>query len=74
MRVAQGQRNPRGAPVKRLTTPWARKIGSAEEVFVNRDAESRYVRVQMGSFGMWSVLIPVQFVETDEERRTLVLK
>ena len=54
--------------------PVGQKIGSAEEVFVNRDGEPGYVRVRMGLLGMKSVLIPVQFVETDEKRKTLVLK
>jgi len=50
------------------------KIGGAEEVFVNRDDEPVYVRVRIGLFGMRTVLIPVQFVETDNEGKTLVLK
>jgi hypothetical protein len=49
------------------------KIGIAEEVFVNRDGEPGYVRVRIGLFGR-SVLIPVHFVETDETRKTLILK
>ena len=54
--------------------PLGQKIGSAEEVFVNRDGEPGYVRVRIGLFGMKSVLIPVQFVVTDEVRKTLVTK
>ena len=50
------------------------KIGRAEEVFVNRDGEPGYIRIRLGFFGMKSVLIPVQFVETDEKKETLVLK
>jgi hypothetical protein len=49
------------------------KIGRAEEVFANWDGEPVYIRVRIGLFGTRSVLIPVQFVETDEERKTLVL-
>jgi hypothetical protein len=55
--------------------PVGQKIGSAEEVFVNRDGEPVYIRVRMGL--LWrkrTVLVPVQFVETDEERKILVLK
>jgi hypothetical protein len=43
-------------------------------VFVNRDSEPRYGMVRTGLLGMTSVLIPVQFVETDETRKPLVLK
>ena len=54
--------------------PLGRKIGRAEEVFVNWDGEPGYIRIRLGFFGMKSVLIPVQFVETDEKKKTLVLK
>jgi len=54
--------------------PLGQKIGSAEQVFVNGNGAPEYVRVRTGLFGMRSVLIPVQFVETDDERKTLVLK
>ena len=54
--------------------PLGQKIGSAEEVFVNRNKEPEYVRVRIGLFGRKSVLIPVQFAEVDDERQTLDLK
>ena len=54
--------------------PLAQKIGRAEEVFVNWDGEPGYIRIRLGLFGMKSVLIPVQFVETDDENKALVLK
>jgi hypothetical protein len=54
--------------------PLGQKIGSAEEVFVNREGGPEYIRVRVGLFGMKSVLIPVQFVDTDEEKRTLALQ
>lgn len=54
--------------------PLGQKIGSAEEVFVNRNKEPEYVRVRIGLFGRKSVLIPVQFAEVDDERQALVLK
>ena len=38
------------------------------------DDEPGYIRIHLGFFGMKSVLIPVQFVETDEKKETLVLK
>ena len=54
--------------------PLGQKIGRAVEVFVNWDGEPGYIRIRLGFFGMKSVLIPVQFVETDEDSKTLVLK
>ena len=54
--------------------PLGQKIGSAEEVFANRDGEPVYVRVRLGVFWTRTVLIPVQFVETDDEGKSLVLK
>ena len=54
--------------------PLGQKIGRAEEVFVNWDGEPGYIRIRIGFFGMKSVLIPVQFVETDDENKALVLK
>ena len=54
--------------------PLGQKIGNAEEVFVNLEGEPEYIRVRIGLFRMKSVLIPVQFVETDEQQRTLTLQ
>jgi hypothetical protein len=45
----------------------AQKIGRAEEAFVNWDGEPGYIRIRLGLFGMKSVPIPVQFVETDDQ-------
>ena len=49
--------------------PVGQKIGRAEEVFVNRDGEPVYIRVRIGFLFTSTVLIPVQFVETDDERQ-----
>ena len=54
--------------------PVGLKIGSAEEVFVNRDGEPVYVRVNIDLLFSRTVLIPVQFVETDEKKETIILK
>ena len=54
--------------------PVGQKVGSAEEVFVNRDGEPMYVRVRIGTLFQRAVPIPVQFVEIDHEGKTLVLK
>ena len=54
--------------------PVGQKIGIVERVFANPDGEPVYIRVRIGLSGMRAVLIPVQVVETDEKRKTLVLK
>ena len=54
--------------------PLGQKIGIAEELFVNRDGEPQYIRVRTRFIGARSVLIPVRFVETDEESNALVLR
>jgi hypothetical protein len=43
-------------------------------VFANSDGEPVYIRVRIGLFGMKTVLIPVQFVDTDKVRKTLFMK
>jgi uncharacterized protein YrrD len=50
------------------------KIGSVEEVLVSPDGDPVYIKVRIGRFWKRTVLVPVQFVESDEERRILVLK
>jgi len=77
-------RRPHASGASSATSKWAtdyavfeplgQKIGRAEEVFVNWDGEPSYIRIRLGFFGMKSVLIPVQFVEADEKKKTLVLK
>ena len=54
--------------------PVGQKIGRAEEVFVNLDGEPMYIRVRIGFLFTSTVLTPVQFVETDDENKALVLK
>jgi hypothetical protein len=54
--------------------PRGQKIGRTEKYFVNGSGEPEYIRVRMGLFGFKTVLIPVQTVAVDKERRTLVLQ
>ena len=54
--------------------PRGQKIGRAEEFFVNWSGEPEYIKVKMGLFGFKTILIPVQAVAADEERRSLVLQ
>lgn len=53
--------------------PLGQRIGSVEKVFVNENAEPEYVRVTMGRFVRRSVLLPVDLVVVDWERRVLEL-
>jgi hypothetical protein len=54
--------------------PRGQKIGRAEQCFLNGSGEPEYIRVKMGLFGLKTVLIPVQGVAADDERRSLVLE
>ncbi len=54
--------------------PRGQKIGRAEKLFLNGSGEPEYIRVKMGLLGFKTVLIPVQAVAADEERRALVLQ
>ena len=74
--LASGVRSagPKRGAAYAVYDPVGQKIGSAEEVFANPDGEPVYVRVRIGRLLTRTVLIPVQFGETDEERKTLVLK
>ena len=54
--------------------PVGQKIGIVERVFANPDGEPVYIRVRIGFFGLRAVLIPVQFVETDEGRKAFIIK
>jgi hypothetical protein len=54
--------------------PRGQKIGRADRFFLNGSGEPEYVRVKMGLFGFRTVLIPVQAVAADEERRSLMLQ
>ena len=54
--------------------PRRQKIGRAESFFLNGSGEPEYIGVKIGLFGLRKVLIPVQTVDVDKERRTLVLQ
>jgi hypothetical protein len=57
-----------------LCDPREKRIGMVEKLFVNWSGEPEYIRVNMGFFGFKSVLLPVQDVAVDEQRRILVLQ
>jgi hypothetical protein len=58
----------------KVCDPIGRRIGRTERVFANGGGEPEYIRVKMGLFGLKRVLLPVQSVAVDEERRALVLQ
>lgn len=53
--------------------PLGQKIGTVDELFVNAYDEPEYLRIRMGFLGLKSVLLPVETVAVDKQRRTLVL-
>ena len=57
-----------------LCDPREKRIGMVEKLFVNWSGEPEYIRVSVGFFGFQSVLLPVQEVAVDEQRRILVLQ
>jgi hypothetical protein len=72
-------------PVERFETPqqcagyWVRdprgrKIGKLKRLFLNESGGAEYAEVKVGLFGMKKVLIPLQSVSADAERRFLVLE
>jgi hypothetical protein len=68
MRAARARRpEPNWGAGYAVYDPLGQKISRGEEGFVNRDGEPMYVRVRIGFFGTRRVLIPVQFVETDDQ-------
>ena len=57
-----------------LCDPQEKRIGMVEKIFANWSGEPEYIRVSVGFFGFKSVLLPVQDVAVDEQRRILVLQ
>ncbi len=58
----------------RICDPLEQEIGTLEKLFVNGAGEPEYLKIRMGLFGLKSVLLPVQMVAVDDQRRTLVLR
>jgi hypothetical protein len=57
-----------------LCDPREKRIGMVEKLFVNVSGEPEYIRVRMGFFGFKSVVLPVQNVGVDKQRRILLLQ
>jgi hypothetical protein len=58
----------------RVRDPLGRKIGRLKWLFVNENDGAEYAEIGIGSFGPKTVLIPLQNVNADAERRSLVLQ
>jgi hypothetical protein len=58
----------------RVLDPRGGKIGKLTRLFLNGSGGAEYAEVKVGLFGMKTVLIPVQTVTVDTERRFLVLE
>ena len=58
----------------RVCDPSGRRIGRTERVFANGRGEPEYIKVKVGLFGLKTLLLPVQSVVVNEERRALVLQ
>ena len=58
----------------RVRDPRGRKVGSLKRLFLNGSGGAEYAEVKVGFFGMKTVLIPLQTVSVDAERRSLVLE
>ena len=54
--------------------PRGRKIGRLERLFLNESGGAEYAEIKVGLFGLKTVLIPLQTVTTDAQRRSLVLE
>jgi hypothetical protein len=54
--------------------PRGRKIGRLRRLFLNESGGAEYAEVKVGLLGMKTVLIPLQSVTVDAERRFLVLE
>ena len=77
---------PKGAwPVERFETPKqcagygvrdprGRKIGRLRKLFLNESGGPEYAEIKVGLLGLKTVLIPLQSVTVDAERRFLVLE
>ena len=58
----------------RVRDPRGRKIGKLKRLFLNGSSGAEYAEVKVGLFGLKTVLIPLQSVTVDAERRFLVLE
>ena len=58
----------------RVCGPRGRKVGRLKRLFSNGSGGAEYAEVKVGLFGLKTILIPLQTVSVDTERRFLVLE
>jgi hypothetical protein len=58
----------------RVCDPLGRKIGRLKRLFLNESGGPEYAEISVGLFGLKMVLIPLQTVTVDAERRFLELE
>ena len=58
----------------RVRDPLGRKTGRLKRLFLNESGGAEYAEVKVGLFGLKTVLIPLQTVTVDAERRFLELE
>ena len=58
----------------RVRDPRGRKVGRLKRLFLNGSGGAEYAEVKVGLFGLKTILIPLQTVSVDAERRFLVLE
>jgi hypothetical protein len=73
-RPAHPFERPEGYDGYRIIDPEGRKVGTVKELFKSADDGLDYVEIKMGFLGLQSVLIPVDLVAVDDERRALLLR
>jgi len=65
---------PRQCAGYRVRDPLGRNIGRLKRLFLNESGGPEYAEVSVGLFGLKMVLIPLQTVTVDAERRFLELE
>jgi hypothetical protein len=58
----------------RVRDPRGRKVGRLKRLYLNESGGPEYAEVKVGLLGLKTVLIPLQSVSADAERRFLVLE
>ena len=58
----------------RVRDPRGRKIGKLKRLYLNESGGAEYAEVKVGLFAMKTILIPLQTVSVEAERRFLVLE
>lgn len=54
--------------------PLDNRVGTVEKILLNRAGEPEYIRTRIDPLGIRRVLLPVQLVAVDDERRAILLR